>query len=58
MLEGNLVVIVAQGSPQIVAIGQLAADKKDLVADRKGKAVITVRSPLLCLDAWRGPTSL
>lgn len=47
MLEGSLVTIVAQGSPQIVAIGQLAASKKELLAsDGKGKAVITVRPSL------------
>ncbi|KAL8291415.1 hypothetical protein RQP46_002393 [Phenoliferia psychrophenolica] len=45
MLEGNLVTIVAQGSPHIVAIGQLAASKRDLIAsDRKGKAVITLHA--------------
>jgi predicted ribosome-associated RNA-binding protein Tma20 len=43
MLEGSLVSVVAQGSAEVVAIGQLAASKQELVADRKGKAVLTVR---------------
>ncbi|ORY72895.1 hypothetical protein BCR35DRAFT_307416 [Leucosporidium creatinivorum] len=43
MLEGHLVAIRADGP--IVAIGQLAADKKDLIAtDGKGKAAITLHA--------------
>lgn len=43
MLEGSLVAVTAQGSARVVGIGHLAASKKELVKDRKGKAVLTVR---------------
>lgn len=42
MKEGELVSVSAQGSDKIVAIGFLALSKKELLKDRKGKAVITV----------------
>ncbi|KAM0747852.1 hypothetical protein T439DRAFT_328520 [Meredithblackwellia eburnea MCA 4105] len=44
--EGALVAVSAIGSPAIVAVGQLGADKKELLkaTDKKGKAVITLHA--------------
>lgn len=41
--EGSLVAVVAEGSPEIVAVGQLTASQKELWQNREGKAVLTVR---------------
>lgn len=45
--EGDLVTITAEDDPRIVAVGQLTTSAKELLADRKGKAVLTVSSLLV-----------
>lgn len=59
MEEGSLVAIRAADSPKIVAVGQLAAGKKELLQlDGKGKAVITVSWLVLLACAHLTPLSV